>query len=91
MGWISKRYMQTGHSLGAGSKTGKRAGILRKIVGTVEHNNITYELLECGHRGYPVEIVGIDLFGPQHANSRRCMECRKKKDEEGNETSHKKK
>lgn len=74
--------MKTGHSLGAGSKPGRRSGVLRKITGTTWIGSVLYELLECGHKGYPVESVGTNLFGPQHANSRRCLECKKEKDKQ---------
>jgi len=82
MGWISDRRMRTGVGLGHNSKKGRRAGILRKIVGVTVHEGIEYELLECGHRGRATAAVGTGgMFGTQDANSRRCMTCKKERDE----------
>lgn len=78
MGWIHDRKMKTGLSLAHGSKVGRRAGVLRKIVGTMIFMDMEYEQLECGHRGRLISSVRTGgLFGVQDANSRRCLECRK--------------
>lgn len=83
MGWISNRRMKTGVGLAHDSKKGRRSGLLRKIVGTTVHEGIEYELLECGHRGRAISTVGTGgMFGTQDADSRRCMPCKKEKDEQ---------
>lgn len=69
--------MKTGTSLSSGSEAGKRAGVLRKIVGTMTANGMEYEKLECGHKGRLLSsVVRGGFFGVQDADSRRCMECR---------------
>lgn len=69
--------METGVHLAHNSQVGKRAGVLRKIVGIMLVNNMEYEELECGHKGRLMCSVGTGgLFGVQVADSRRCMECR---------------
>ncbi len=79
MGWITKRNQRTGVHLAHGAKVGKRAGVLRKIIGEMEVSGMWYEELECGHKGRLLLSVGTGgLFGVQDANSRRCMECRNK-------------
>lgn len=79
MGWIHDKKMRTGVHLAYGSEVGRRAGILRKIVGVIELEGMEYERLECGHRGRLYCSVGTGgLFGVQEAESRRCMECKKK-------------
>lgn len=88
--------MKTGSGIASGSKTGKRAYPLRKIVGTKfwkpddakewQHEH-EYELLECGHLGALVASVGNDMFGTQHADSRRCRECAQLK-KDANEQAH---
>lgn len=86
MGWISKRYWKNGHGLSKGnSRAGRRSAPLRKIVGTKffkpEHAKIwerehEYELLECGHLGKILSLIGTNgLFGTQPADSRRCIAC----------------
>lgn len=78
MGWITNRRNKNGFGIGHGSETGRRAGVLRKIVGEMKVNDTWYEELECGHKGRPCAIVGTGgLFGVQPADSRRCLECRK--------------
>lgn len=75
--WIIKRKQTTGLHLAHGAEAGKRAGILRKIVGTMKVNGMWYEQLECGHKGRLESSVGTGgLFGVQDTDSRRCLECR---------------
>jgi len=81
MGWISKRKSTTGLHLAHGAKVGKRAGVLRKIVGIMLVSGMEYEELECGHKGVLLCSINTDMFSPSPANSRRCMQCRKEADE----------
>lgn len=76
MGWITKRNMRTGVHLAHGAKVGRRAGVLRKIVGIMIHHDMEYEKLECGHPGRLLSSVNRDMFSPTPADSRRCMKCR---------------
>ena len=48
----------------------KRSGPLKTICGFDEGK----EVLECGHRQYPV----VDIIGPTNAYRRRCWQCGKK-------------
>lgn len=56
MGWISKRHMERGGSIGPGSAAkNANKGPLRKIAGLIHHSNNMFVadivMLECGHRG----------------------------------------
>lgn len=50
-------------------RTERQKSPLRKIVG---HEDFK-EILECGHRQYPV----TDIYGETNAVRRRCWQCRK--------------
>lgn len=71
MGWISKRHMQTGGSIGPGGLSPEKKGApLRKVVSTVVgHDNMFAPdtvLLECGHKA--------ESWGGSRA---RCIECKR--------------
>jgi len=70
MGWISKRKMETGGSIGPGGlKEHKKGAPLRKVVGTVVPSTSIFSparvVLECGHEA--------ESWGGVRA---RCVTCK---------------
>jgi hypothetical protein len=70
MGWISKRKMETGGSIGPGGLSERKKGApLRKVVGTVAYHGNLFQadrvLLECGHEA--------ESWGGVRA---RCVKCK---------------
>lgn len=71
MGWISDRYMKTGHGLAHGVTSERRTAPLRKIVKTITIGDGSMfgsgnrVLLECGHEVY--------THGEKKA---RCLKCK---------------
>lgn len=70
MGWIHKRHMEQGGSIGTGPRGGKHKGPLRKITQVFRSSTSLFDtdwvLLECGHEG------------PSHGGqSARCATCGK--------------
>jgi hypothetical protein len=73
MGWISKRHMESGGSIGGRRRNRvypKDGAPLRKVVGTIAYFGNIFQadivLLECGHEGRS--------WGGVRA---RCPECKK--------------
>lgn len=73
MGWISKRHMQQGGSIGTGPK-GAEKYPLRKIVQVLRHSMSMFEpdhvKLECGHEG--------PAWGQLKARCKQCWEEQQK-------------
>lgn len=55
MGWISKRHMQRGGSIGTGPAGGKHKGPLRRITRVLKESESMFDPsfveMECGHQG----------------------------------------
>jgi len=74
MGWISKRKMETGGSIGRGGLSERKKGApLRKVVGTIAYYGNIFQadrvLLECGHEA--------ESWGGVRA---RCVTCKLERD-----------
>jgi ribosomal protein S27E len=68
MGWISKRHMRSGGSIGG--RSGPHKGPLRKIVEWKRINHRLFEVsrvvMECGHEGPCYDV---------NAKRARCAKC----------------
>lgn len=72
MGWISKRHMESGGSIGPGmSAKNANRGPLRKIIRLIRRSESMFEPdrvgLECGHEG--------NSWGGLRARCRRCLKA----------------
>lgn len=74
MGWISKRHMETGGSIGTGPRPETLKYPLRKIVCVLRTGTTMFDTdwvkLECGHEAF--------AFGQFKARCRKCYEAARK-------------